>query len=286
MKSDYTVHKNYQRDEALRRSLNALAGEVFKISFEDWYQKGYWGEGCIPYSIVHEDRIIANAFANLMEFQYFTEIRRYLQIGTVMTHKSYRGQGLSRLLIGQILQEYAGRADGIYLFANRNVLDFYPKFGFTRRKEYRYLKKTACSGPMTAILAGDPDAPALAVDKNNKNSALEMINNPGLMMFHLMDSMKDSLYYIESCHAFVSAEVRRGRLKLYQIFSEDPVDMDEVIKAFGAEVKEVWLGFRPLGAQGYEVVELQEQDTVLFTRGEGFHDFEREKMVFPALSHA
>ena len=38
------VIKNYKDNDALRKSFNELAMKTFDISFEDWYQNGYWGE--------------------------------------------------------------------------------------------------------------------------------------------------------------------------------------------------------------------------------------------------
>lgn len=45
------IEKNVKNHDALRRSFNTLAKETFGLSFETWYQNGYWGEKYIPYSI-------------------------------------------------------------------------------------------------------------------------------------------------------------------------------------------------------------------------------------------
>jgi len=50
----------------------------------------------------------------------------------------FRKQGLNRWLIEKALNEWKEKCDGIYLYANDSVVDFYPKFGFIPIHEYRY----------------------------------------------------------------------------------------------------------------------------------------------------
>ena len=40
--------KDYRDNPGLRASFNALAGEIFGLDFEDWYQNGYWGDSYNP----------------------------------------------------------------------------------------------------------------------------------------------------------------------------------------------------------------------------------------------
>lgn len=136
--------KAYQSDGDLRRSFNRLAEETYGLSFEHWYQNGFWGEKYIPFSVVSQGAVIANVSVNIMDCKPGGETRRYIQLGTVMTKKEYRGQGLSRRLMEWVCREY-GECDGMFLWANDSVLDFYPKFGFHRLPEYRY-RRTVSKG--------------------------------------------------------------------------------------------------------------------------------------------
>ncbi|WP_326717516.1 GNAT family N-acetyltransferase [Vagococcus jeotgali] len=74
-----------------------------------------------------------------MTFVINKKKHQVLQLGTVMTKETYRDQGLSRRLIEEILKDYQGKVDMIFLFANETVLEFYPKFGFSRVMEDSYL---------------------------------------------------------------------------------------------------------------------------------------------------
>ena len=38
----YHLHKHVRDDDRARAAFNALAGEVFGLSFEEWYRQGCW----------------------------------------------------------------------------------------------------------------------------------------------------------------------------------------------------------------------------------------------------
>ena len=141
----YEIMKGYQKDDKLRNSFNALALETFHLNFEDWYQNGFWRENYIPYSIVIDGKVVANVSVNLTDMMYDGEIKKFIQLGTVMTAKEFRNQGLIRQIMREIEADYKDKVDGMYLFANDSVLDFYPKFGFKESREYQYGKSLLCS---------------------------------------------------------------------------------------------------------------------------------------------
>ena len=136
--AELTFYKDYKNNEELRKSFNDLATLVFGLSFEDWYQKGYWNNRYIPFSYVEEEKVIANVSVNLLDFVIEGEKKRAIQIGTVMTYPAYRNRGLAASLLNKVLKEYENQYDYFYLFANQNVLGFYPKFGFTAVDEYQF----------------------------------------------------------------------------------------------------------------------------------------------------
>ncbi len=126
-----TFHKAYRNDEALRKSFNDLATLVFGINFEEWHQ------------YVDGRKLIANVSVNVLDFVVNGEEKRAIQIGTVMTHPEYRNRGLSKRLMHKVLEAYENRYDFMYLFANQNVLDFYPKFGFKAVSDYPFSMASA-----------------------------------------------------------------------------------------------------------------------------------------------
>ena len=56
------IVKDYRDNKELRDSFNELAKEVFNLSFEKWYQNGFWKENYNPVSIVIEGKVYNGAY--------------------------------------------------------------------------------------------------------------------------------------------------------------------------------------------------------------------------------
>ena len=291
MKNEYSFQKNYKDNNILRTSFNELSKQVYKLNFEDWYQNGYWGEDYVPYSIIDKDKIVANVSVNIMNFNYDGRIKYFIQLGTVMTVDSYRNQGLSRTLMEHILNEYQDQADGFFLFANDSVLDFYPKFGFKKSKEYQYSKIVSNSNVIRAFQVPMENKSHWkmledAIKSSICNSSFEMINNPGLIMFYVTKFMKDCVYYIKKQDAYAIAEIEGETLLIHNIFAKKIVDLNSIIEEFGSNIKEVIFGFTPMNTEGYILSEVNKKNNTLFVRGIQFDNFENKGKIFPTLSHA
>ena len=135
---EYIYVKDYRDNERLREGLNNLTEKTYGFNFRRRYESGYWGKEYIPYSLLDDDKLVANVSVSIMKINILGEEKNYIQIGTVMTDEEYRNQGLSRFLMEEVLHEWENKCDCIYLFANDTVLDFYPKFGFERVYEHQY----------------------------------------------------------------------------------------------------------------------------------------------------
>lgn len=282
---------NYRDRTELRKSFDELAKETFHLSFEDWYQNGYWQEGYNPYSFVENGRIIANVSVNRTDFICEGKKKRLIQLGTVMTAREYRGRGLIRRIMEQIEAEYAPKADGIYLFANDSVLDFYPKFGFRKQTECEYYRPVHTQSKrrvQPVPMQGKRDWTVLerAIAGSVPQGGFEMTGNPQLILFYVTKFMRDSVYFDPLTESYVIAEEENGTLLFYSIFADRPVDPAVVAEGFGAGIHMLKLGFTPLNAGGYTVREHKEEDTTLFVKGDGWETFADQKAMFPLLSHA
>ncbi len=291
MNNKYTIVKAYQENSLLRSSFNKLAGETFALNFEDWYQNGYWKDKYIPYSIVDEGIVVANVSANIMDFEINGTMKRYIQVGTVMTKSSHRNQGLSRCLMEEVLKDYKDNVDGIFLFANDSVLDFYPKFGFRKGTEYQYTKDVDdqnefCAVPTPMKNKDDWKLLEQAIKGSVCNSSLDSRFNMELIMFYITKFMKNNVFFIESQNAYVIAEINEDQLKIFNVFSPETSDLDQIIKCFGQRIKKVALAFTPLVKNNYTSTLQTKEDTTLFLLGEDFKDFEEYKMMFPELAYA
>lgn len=281
--------KNYAGNDVLRKSFNQLAVKTFELDFEDWYQNGYWGEHYIPYSILSENKIIANVSVNVMDFIFNGEEKHYIQLGTVMTEEGYRNRGLIRRLINEIEKDYADKTDGFYLFANDSVLNFYPKFGYEKAVEYQYRKEVRVQEPKSVIQIPMKDKNdwrilEKAIKSSVPNSRFEMADNIGLVMFYITKFMQENVYYSNQHDAYIIAEVEDDKLFIHNIFAKEKVELNEIINAFGKNIKCVILGFTPFDEQTYSVQEVKEKETTLFVKN--IDDFKNLKLMFPTLSHA
>lgn len=290
MAENYKLIKSYQDDKLIRKSFNELANATFGLDFESWYQNGYWKENYIPYSMVEEDKVVANVSASPMQFRYKGELKTFLQLGTVMTEKAYRRKGLIRQLIKEIEEDFDDVVDGYFLFANDSVLEFYPKFGYQKVSEYEYTKgirmnteKTIENIPMNT--KEQWKHLENVIKTSHIQSKLWMQENPELIMFYVTQYMSENVYFVRSQEAYVIAELSGEELLLHSVFAPKEVDIDKIIDAFGEEVKKVTLGFTPLESKGYERREFREEDITLFVKGASLEVMETDFLRIPTLSH-
>ncbi len=285
----YTLITDYRDDAYYRNSLNRLTQKIYGFDFEAWYQNGYWQDKYIPYTLLYKNEVIANVSVSIMEFLIHGRRIRPIQIGTVMTEKSHRHQGLIRILMNSVMEDFQGNCDFIYLFANESVLDFYPKFGFVKIPEYEcsktYHKNKAAYGHRKINMENKQDAALLLrlIHNSHPIAKVSMVNNTDLVMFYCLSFMKDNIYYIEDLDAAVLAEFNKNQLMIQDVFCEKPVDLDRIINTLmTSDTMIVYPGFTPIDDNSYIKGVLQETDTTLFIKGRN----PLEDVMFPVLSHA
>lgn len=299
MKYRYTA--TVKEDDKLRESFNELTRKTFCFDFVSWYESGHWGEMYIPHVLIDADKVISNVSVNLMQFDLGGEKKNYIQLGTVMTDPEYRGQGLNRCIMEKILQEYEGKVDGIYLFGNDSVLEYYPKFGFKPSKEYEYY--LPCGGGQKAhpyqidkVDFGDQKQQEklyevirgykVLKEKTNQNDSMYMNDNIGLYQFWLDAEFSDSVYYLPETDAYLIARVEEKVLYIHQIFGKNPVDPERLSNSFGKDVEEMVLCYTPVRKDRFRVREHKKEDCTLFILGEDLKRIEENRMIFPIVSHA
>ncbi|MBE5844954.1 MAG: GNAT family N-acetyltransferase [Butyrivibrio sp.] len=284
-----SIEKNYRDNEALRASFNKLAENTFGLNFENWYQNGFWKDNYIPYSVVIDGEVVSNVSVNACNMNYKGKEVKLIQLGTVMTKEDQRGKGYSRMLMEEVMKDYEGKVDGMYLWGNDSVIDFYPKFGFKEAKEYQYSKEVEQTGqdkttkvPMNNKQDFDKMVEILAT--RSQNSRMYMVGNTGLYMFYLSQFMTENVFYIADCDSYAIAELEDDTLILHTIIGDAGVD--EVIKSFGAQVKRVVLCFTPNETQGFEENEVHEEDSTFFVQGRFFEENKDARFMFQAITHA
>lgn len=287
----YEVKKGYKDNAELRQSFNALAERTFSLNFENWYQNGFWRENYIPYSVIQDNKVIANVSVNITDIVWNGKKKHFIQLGTVMTDEEHRNKGLIRMLMEEIEKDYGEKIDGMYLFANDSVLEFYPKFGFKKATEYQYSKQVENQKEATMKQIPMDNKPAWkmlekALDESKVFGSFDMVGNSDLILFYVTQFMQENVYYDEKLDVYVIAEPEDNTLLIHNVFAKKEIELEKVIEAFGKDVKKVVLGFVPQNREGYFVEEIKEEDTTLFVKGDALEQFDGEQLMFQTLAHA
>ena len=275
-----------------------LAEAVFGLSFRSWYENGFWTDRYIPYCLADGSRIVANASANVIDTLWQGERKRYIQIGTVMTHPAYRKRGLMKKIMERLLADWKGRCDGIYLYANDSVRDFYPKFGFETAQEYGHRidlldggqEKKGQEGMWRKLdMAAPKDRELLrsCYGRSNPYSALPMLDNEGLLMFYCADFMKECVYYSRRWDAVCVASGEGEAVYLSDVFGNPACSLYELAAGLPFEnYASVVLGFTPKDDSHCICERLVEEDTTLFVFSSGENVFREGRLRMPELSRA
>jgi len=180
--------------------------------------------------------------------------------------------------------------DGIFLYANDSVLDFYPKFGFESACEYQFTCKVSQKAEYTARPVSLITAKERAEFLQNKNKCKSMnkteLFNDDLLMFYLTSVMSECVYYLDDKEAYIIAEKENNRLILHEIFYKKEIELEDVYHAFGEEVEEVIFTFTPKIQEGLVCSAFKAEDSTLFVLGNRLKDDLRQILRFPELSHA
>ena len=288
--NQFTFYKSYQNNVKLRNGFNKLIEKTFCINFENWYQNGYWKDQFNQYSLFDGEKAISSVSAYTMNLDWNGNEKHVVQFGGVATDEQFRKQGLNRKVLEAAIKDYEGKVDDIFLLANHTVVDFYPKFGFHRCRQWQCSKDVHITTESTVVPVSMSDKQNWkvieeAVMKSVSNSALEMKRNPELIMFYLTQFMQENVYYIESLNAYVVAEIDEHELTLSQVFASETVDLDKVFQAFGKEINHVTLEFTPLNPESYVQTEITNPDDTLFVMGKDVELFEKQKVMIPVLAH-
>ncbi|MBC6296812.1 GNAT family N-acetyltransferase [Listeria sp. FSL L7-1517] len=290
---DYQLISDYKDNDKYRASFNRLAESTFDINLEEWYQQGFWNDKYMCYSYLHNENVIANVSINKMELKYQGKEYQAIQIGTVMTHPNYRKQGLATKLINQVISKYEDQYDFFYLFANDSVLDFYPKFGFERvdessftidatslKKQFSKVKKLNPKNKMDFQLIN-----RIVSNRMPLSTVLDVKNNEDLLMFYLLNALKDATYYVEELDAIVLFEQEETDLYVLDIISTKKLDVVDVLRYLVTkEIETIHLSFTPEKDKLIDAAYIIETEDMLFMRPNVF--VENPYFLFPSTSHA
>lgn len=290
---EYQLISHYQDNEQLRLQLNELTQKTFGFTFEKWYQKGYWKSKCIPYSLMDNQTIVTHITVSLMSFSLQGKVVHYAQLGTVLVSEDYRHLGLAKALMNYVLAELESRCDGVFLYGNDRVVDFYPRFGFKEIKEYQAVmsvdeRETTSIRRLKLDEETDLQLFKTILAFSQPISKVAMIDNDELVLFYCecMSEMEffSNVLYLETMNTIVIAVYENQCLTIHDIFSSKPVDLKQIIRCLVTEnTTKVKLSFTPLDENdfNYELVDTHDNHLFVLSRKPMIN----QTKMFPILSH-
>ena len=288
----YELCKNVMIDDTKRKGFDDLLHKTFKLSFEEWYQNGEWGDWNQPYTLYDGEKAVANITVNHMKALYQGKVRDYIQLGGVATDPEYRGQGLSRFIMEEVQKDWKDRCDAMFLFANKTVTEFYPKFGFVEEQQYQYRWKCEdilnTSNVRKLDLSNTEDREILkrCYQKRNPFSEIQFIDNYSLLQFYCYYGMNENMYYMEDDDALVIAEYEENQMLCYDVFYYGSKGLLQIMREFsGNDVKEVVFLFTPEDKLSLHKQKFIDIDTHLFVLQDKENIFTNQALYIPDISH-
>ena len=232
--------KNYQA------RLNQLLKPIF-LDFQFWYDLNLWDSNYESYSITEDNEIISNICLFKTKVQFRGNIYDALSVGAVATKNAYRGKGYSRILMEHILNKYPDTP--MYLSANDDVVDFYPKFGFKRVYEKLPVLDVKIENQTMPVKRSynDPKVWNYVMNRCNFSKHLDCLNTSSINLFHIyLGYLKDCLYEIPELHALIVAENEETTLKLMAVFTENSFSFSDLKRLLPFNgIERIEFGFSP-----------------------------------------
>lgn len=241
-----------RNDLQLKRSFFKLAEDTFGLKFEEWDELGYWNHTYCPYAFEVDGELASNVSTTIGTMIVDGKEYEAVQIGTVMTNPKFQGKGLSRRLMEKVMEDNAN-ANIVYLFANKSVLGFYPKFGFEVRTQSTFTveKKDIGTNKMeiNKINLDDETERTLFYETTMNrvpiSQKMSMVQNEGIVMFHALTQYRDCIYYVPKFRAFVILKEYAQHVEVIDVISKEPYDLLEVLGSLPIEAEKIKLCFTP-----------------------------------------
>lgn len=277
-------------DHELHEGFHDYVARVFPaVSFRRWAECGGWQESYRVVALLDASRIVASASLTRMHVVLHGRTIRGWQLGAVGTDPSYRGRGLQRRVLQQVLA-CAGEQDLTFLFANDEVLDFYPRFGFHRARESVFTAEHRAqpAGTPLRLLAADSVADRallarVAAEAEPSAACFGARGYGSVVLWYLCNHHGQHFRYVPEHDAIIVAERTGSTLSVYGVLARTGFDLkqqlprliDEPIERlefFHSPARD-WPSAKPTRGYG---------DSTLFVRGP--HQLPEQPFKFPALA--
>jgi ribosomal protein S18 acetylase RimI-like enzyme len=262
-------------DAAWHEAFLEFVPRVFpRISYRHWHEYGGWDDSYVAYALAQGDRIVANASLSRMDVVLQGQRMQGWQLSAVGTLPEHRGQGLQNQLIPRLLEQ-TGAADLVFLFANHQVLDFYPRFGFERVRESLFYDdcNVTPEGPkLRALDLASPEDRALlrrvsanAEPVTNLFGARDYGNT---ILWYWSNFYRGGLRYVPEHDAIIVVDQSDDLLRIYDVLSSAPLDLAaHLSRLVASPIKQLEFGFTPSRYWPHAIPKADYTDSPLLVRG-------------------
>jgi GNAT superfamily N-acetyltransferase len=201
------------------------------ICFRHWYELGGWDPGYRAFAIFDGDEIVANASLQRMDVLVAGARTNAWQFGAVGVLPDWRGRGLQRQLMTHVLEQI-DRRDLVFLFANEDVLDFYPQFGFRRVTEWLFGDDARIEPAPSALrrlsVASADDRALLAHLASQTQPVTERFGAAdygSVLLWYWTNFHEHDFYYHAGDEAIVIAEEDEEVLRILDVVAQRPIEL-------------------------------------------------------------
>jgi GNAT superfamily N-acetyltransferase len=274
-----------QRHEAFFR----FVPRIFPgLDFRLWYARCGWPSSFVVHAFREGEEIVASVASSAMEMLVRGRPCSAWQLGTVGTIPEQRGRGLAARLMEEVVGRAVAAAEPVFLFANDEVLDFYPRFGMRRAQECAFVVRQP-------IRPAPNPAPRLELDQPEHLRLLERLsacalpvterfgarNYGTILLWHATYAHPEDLYYLDELDAVIVARAAAEVLTVYDVIAQHPFDLAAVLpRVIEREIARVEFGFTP--ERWWPTAVPERPHSELFVRG---LELPTEPFKFPVLSH-
>lgn len=227
--------------------------QVFpSICFRRWHEYGGWDAGYRAFAIFEGDQLVASASLQRMSLIVCGKRVTGWQFGAVGVLPDWRGLGLGRQLMTHVLAQIDPR-DIVFLFANEDVLEFYPMFGFHRVTEWLFGVEMDIEPARSSLrrlrLHSAEDRALVARIAANAQPVTERFGAEdygGGLLWHWSNSHERNFYYHASDDAIVVAEEDVEVLRILDVVARRPIDLAAYLPQLATQPRQhVEFGFTP-----------------------------------------
>ncbi|TCP58291.1 ADP-ribose pyrophosphatase YjhB (NUDIX family) [Tumebacillus sp. BK434] len=248
-------HHSYSDDPAKREALIALFESAFGIPpdfFHDLLAKGFWDPTYRPLSYFAGEQAVANV--SLFDFPLTLQGKsvRAAGVQSVMSHPDYRGKGLIRQLIAELLNRYEQEYELMFLYAREHAI--YEKFGFRLVAQSHFVCENvprsarASSAPRGLNVNVEWDSRLLKdlfANRRPVSNVMGPETHMSSFFFATLAAPEIKIAYLPDHHAAVAYTVRDGTLHLYDVIGAQIPSLANLLAGLALEVQRVEIYFTP-----------------------------------------